>query len=146
MTPVVLTARGRYDPALGQELAQAIASVGANLVHAHGYKAVIASFLARRRAAPHVAVVKTEHGRPEQTSDRLGAWKLRLNEAFGTWATRRVACAVSYVTEELSGRYARAHHRLRRTVIPNGIDPVDRSAFSRPPELEPGSYLGIVGT
>jgi glycosyltransferase involved in cell wall biosynthesis len=146
ITPVVLAARGRYDPALGRELAQAIASFRVNLVHVHGYKAVATSLLARRRAASRFAVVKTEHGRPEQTGDRLGACKLRLNEAIGNWATRRVASAVSYVTAELSSHYARAHNRLRRCIIPNGIDPLDRSAFSRPPELEPGwVHLGIVG-
>ncbi len=53
---------------------------------------------------------------------------------------------VSYVTEDMARRNEWMHRGLRRCVIHNGIEPLDRSAYGRPTELEPGSiHIGIVG-
>lgn len=143
--PVILRGRHRYDPGLARRLAATLGAHGIQVVHAHGYKAMVACALARRRR--RFAVVKTEHGRPEPTRGSPVAWlKSRLNRALDTWATRRAADVVCYVTEDIARHHERAHGGLLRRVVHNGIDPLERAALPRPPELEPGlCHLGIVG-
>ncbi|MHB8078492.1 MAG: glycosyltransferase [Candidatus Krumholzibacteriia bacterium] len=140
----VLAARHRYDPGLAGRLADALRAAGANVVHAHGYKAMIACALARRRAG--VAVVKTEHGRAEPTGGDPVVWlKSRLNNRLDTLATRRAAAIVCYVTDDMRRLFAGAHAGLRRVTIPNGVDPAETPA-ARPAELAPDALqLGVVG-
>lgn len=141
----VLRARYRYDPRLAARLAAALRAAEVDIVHAHGYKATIACALARRRAG--VAVVKTAHGLPEPAGDDPVTWlKSRLNAGLDTVATRRAAATVCYVTDDMRRLCERAHHGLRRVTIPNGVDPRDRAALPRPPELEPHAlHLALVG-
>lgn len=155
--PIVLKGRHRYDMVLVRTLESCLAAAHANVVHAHGYKAMIACALARRhrdagRRAGSViprafAVLKTEHGRPEPTGANPVAWcKSRVNHFLDDWATERAADTVCYVTSDLARHGRPARGGVRREVIHNGIDPLDRDAFSRPADLEPGFlHLAIVG-
>jgi glycosyltransferase involved in cell wall biosynthesis len=54
--------------------------------------------------------------------------------------------AVCYVTDDIRKAFGRQHAQLAARTIHNGIDPLDRSAYPRPPELTaPGFHVGIVG-
>lgn len=141
----VLAARHRYDPGLAGRLATALRAAGATVAHAHGYKAMIACALARRRAG--VTVVKTEHGRVEPAGGDPVVWlKSRLNNGLDGLATRGAAAAVCYVTDDMRRHFDRRHAGLRRLTIPNGIDPLDRDALARPPQLPPDALnLALVG-
>jgi glycosyltransferase involved in cell wall biosynthesis len=141
----VLSARHRYDPGLAVRLAETLRAEGVNVVHAHGYKATIACALARRRAG--VAVVKTAHGLPEPAGGDPVTWlKSRLNVGLDNVATRHAAATICYVTDDMRRHCERAHHGLRQVTIPNGVDPRDRDALPRPPELESHAlHLALVG-
>ena len=138
LSPVILPARHPYNPACVNDLARALRESGANVVHAHGYRALVTCALAKGRARSEFALVKTEHGRPEGVR--------RFRYAADRWATRRAVRAVSYVTEAVARYYERAHRGVLRRVVHNGIDPIDRAECPRPPELEGGvAHLAIVG-
>jgi glycosyltransferase involved in cell wall biosynthesis len=145
LEPVIIDARGAYDPAIGRQLARVLRNHGTALVHTHGYRAIVGAALARmsdRRA--RFQVVKTEHGRPEHQRGLSG--RSRMNHALGLWATRRIASSVSYVSSGVAKHYERLHRGLQRVVIHNGVEPVDRSAFPRPECLPPGCrYFAVVG-
>ncbi len=142
--PVILRGRHRYDPAMAARVAERLRGARVDVVHAHGYKAMIACALARRRWP--AAIVKTEHGRLEPAAGDPLMWvKMRCNRALDTAATRRAA-AVCYVTDDVRRHFDRAHAGLRRVTIPNGIVPREKEAAPRPAELEHGAlHLGIVG-
>ena len=145
--PVILRGRHRYAASLVTATARALADAGAEVVHVHGYKATIVSVLAARRFRATFGLVKTEHGLPEPSRRRNVAWlKSRVNHRLGLLATRWGSPVVAYVSRDLADRYAVAHRGLVRTVIPNGIEPLDRTVFPRPPELDTDRVeLGIVG-
>lgn len=137
--PVVLPARHRYDVGLGRRLADGLRAAGAQVVHAHGYKATIACALARRRWRG--AVVKTEHGCPEPaTGGPLVSAKTRLNARLDAAATRRTVSMVCYVTEDMRRALAAAHRGTPGLVVHNGIDPLDRTSFPLPPELSSAGF------
>lgn len=144
--PTILSARHRYALSPVRELARYVSAQGINVVHAHGYKAIVACALAGSMSGETFEVVKTEHGRPEPMQFGIGWVKSRLNHYLGLLATRHCAGTVSYVTRDLADQYAAAHGRLRRTVIHNGIDPLEPASFRRPGELDTGRVeLGVVG-
>jgi len=135
-SPIVLEARGRYNPRLARMLSGAIASEGVQLVHAHGYKATVALSLAKRLDRSVPPVVKTEHGLPE-TGGRLTAagLKNRINAWIERRAMRHLEPRVCYVTRDIHDRFDAAHRGLARHVVHNGIEPLDPEAFPRPHDL-----------
>jgi glycosyltransferase involved in cell wall biosynthesis len=143
--PLVLRARHRYDPQLATRLAEALAERRISIVHAHGYKAVVASGLAKRRH-PH-GLISTIHGKLEVTLATPVAWvKSQLNLRLEREFTTRYVDAVCYVTEDIARHYKQPHGDLVRRVVPNGIDPLDRSTYPRPRELARTAFnVGIVG-
>jgi glycosyltransferase involved in cell wall biosynthesis len=149
--PVILASESRYDPRLARALADALVAHEVTVVHAHGYKAMIACALARRlvrsRHQPALSIIKTEHGKLEPMDGNLPGWgRLGLYRAVDVLATRAAAKVVCYVSNDLAGSYARLHRRMPRTVIPNGIDPLERSMFRRPADLESSvPQIGMVG-
>jgi L-malate glycosyltransferase len=151
LEPVVLRGRGRYDPQLVTALAETLDSHDVSVVHAHGYKAMITSALAKRqlgkRGGAPFTIVKTEHGKLEPMDGNPATWaRLCLNKAADVVATRMSADVVCYVTNDLAASSRRFHGSLRRVVIPNGIDPLERAAYPRPADLEPAAaHIGIVG-
>lgn len=105
-----LRVRGRLDLGAMTRLRAVVRESGAELVHAHGYKALIYASLAAR--AP---VVVTHHG--ETGHDRLA----RLYEGLARWVYRRVdlVFAVSTVTAELLANAGVPASKIR--VVPNPV-------------------------
>ena len=141
---VILPARHRYDPSAARRLSELLAREDADVLHVHGYRAAVTAAVAGGRLG--VPVVKTEHGLPEPAAGPVGALKTALNRRLDGWATRRTGAAVRYVTRDIMDRCADVHRGLDRKVIHNGIEPLERDATTRPPELSPdGFHAGIVG-
>ena len=144
LEPHILEQRGRYNPTAARDLRRLISDSGCQLLHVHGYKAMVTTAVAG--FVPNVAVVKTEHGLPEPQGSLLDKSKIRLNHRLDTWSTRRLRAHVCYVTADIMRRSERAHAGLPRRVIHNGIAPLDRAGRPRPAGLEPGLFhAGIVG-
>ena len=141
--PIVLRGRHRYDPALARRLAERLRTERIDVVHAHGYKAMVAAAIALRSWGG--AIVKTEHGRLEPAEGPLMWVKMRANRGLDALASRRAA-AICYVTDDVRRHFDRAHAGLRRVTIPNGIAPLDKPGVPRPAALEAGVLnLGLVG-
>lgn len=139
--------RHRYDPAASRRLADLARSGGYDVVHCHGYRAVITASLAEVAGWPLPPVVKTEHGLPEPIRGRpFERLKSGLNHRLDSWATRRCDATVCYVTEDIRRRHDGAHAGLARHVVPNGIDPLDREKHERPRDLPTDRpVFGVVG-
>ena len=144
LVPVILTARHRYDPQVARHLADLVISRGVDVLHLHGYRAAVTTAVAGSRL--RVAVVKTEHGRPEPGRAVMGRGKSRINRFLDNWATRRLNAHVCYVTADLMHHFNTSHAGLERRVLHNGIVPLSRNGRPRPAGLEPGLFhAGIVG-
>jgi len=128
-----------------RRLARILETKQVRLVHVHGYKATVYCAIARRWHA--FAMVKTEHGLPEPTfGGRFLACRNSLYHFLDRIATRAARATVCYVTEDLRLQHQLAHDGLRTTVIPNGVERMDRCQFGRPPELHTNRFnLLIVG-
>lgn len=142
---VVLPGWHSYDPRAAWRLADVLARESINLVHAHGYKAMVLCALARHRH--RFAVVKTEHGLPEHARrDPINWTKLRVYEWLDNWATRACGATVCYVTKDLCARYAHKHRGLPRQTIYNGIESLHIASTTRPIEYEKEFFhLAVVG-
>jgi len=140
----VLKSRHRYDPGAARTLADLVTRAEIDVLHVHGYRAMITAAVAG--GALGVPVVKTEHGLPEPGGGLVDGMKSRLNRWLDGWATRRADATVCYVTADIMSRNTRVHRDLPRKVVYNGIEPLDRAATTRPVELEPEHVnVGIVG-
>ena len=113
------------------------------LVHVHGYKAAVLCALARRRYP--FEIVKTEHGLPEpMAGSPTRAWRDRFYRALERFVTRANDASVCYVTRDLKAYHERAHAGLRATVIPNGVEAMDRARFPRPGELRADRFNALI--
>jgi glycosyltransferase involved in cell wall biosynthesis len=144
LEPVVLSG-GKYDPRLARRFGALVREHGIDVVHVHGYRAMITCGLAGLDRS--VRVVKTEHGLPETGGGTLlTRTRTRVNARLDLFFTRRRADAVCYVTKDIASRYDAMHAGLDRYHIPNGIDPLNRDDYPCPPELQQeGVHLGIIG-
>ena len=145
ISPVVISARNVALPLTTRRLAGIFKESRIQLVHAHGYKAVVYCALARRWH--RFAMVKTEHGLPESMAQGLAS---TLRNRFYCWmdglATQATRATVCYVAQDVRKYYAAAHAGLPACVIPNGVRALDRCRLSRPAELlEKDFNLLIVG-
>lgn len=132
--PLILSNRNRSLWATSRQLAGILKQHRIHLVHVHGYKATVFCTLARRWHS--FAMVKTEHGLPEpMAGSPLRALRNRLYFWADSVAARIAHATVCYVTEDLRRWYQQAHAGLRVTVIPNGVDDMDRHQFRRQPEM-----------
>lgn len=112
---------------------------GIQVVHVHGYKAMVYCALARRWH--RFAIVKTEHGLPEpMAGGRTRAWRDRLYRRVDAAATGFAGAAVCYVTRDLQGHHLPRHAGLRASVVCNGVEIMDRSRFARPAEYPAGRF------
>ncbi len=144
LEPIVLPCRHRYDPGASRALVRAVAASGADVLHVHGYRAMVTAAVAGD-ALP-VPTVKTEHGLPEPGGGLLASLKTGLNARLDAWATRRLGALVCYVTADIMARCGDAHAGLERRVVYNGIEPLDGTGLRRPEALDPDRIdLGIVG-
>ncbi len=138
LEPVVLFGP-RWDPRLAGRLAGLLRQHRIEVVHAHGYKAVVLCALACRRGG--FALVKTEHGRSEPSGRlKIRAWRERAYRALDTMATHAAVDVVCYVTEDLRRHYGDCHRGTPARTVPNGIDPISSEQTQRPADLEPGLF------
>jgi glycosyltransferase involved in cell wall biosynthesis len=108
-----------------------------NVLHVHGYRSAVHTWLAFRGRG--LRVVKTEHGLIETTGAAASTQvKSRAYLALDTFATRHLNARVAYVTHELRSRFVRMHRGLRQSVVHNGIEPIQRADAKRPAEYAQG--------
>lgn len=143
----VFASTSKYDRALVSWIRAALARLGVNVLHVHGYKATIVGGLATRGTS--IRVIKTEHGqieRAERWSDFASYSRLRMN----TWLEHLMTRAAVDATAVVSGDLQRVAERRRGTrnvrLIYNGIEPPDSRDVPPPAWASvPGFHIGIVG-
>lgn len=143
--PVILGAGGRFSFQTPKRLASVLAERQINVVHAHGYRAVVNSALANRYH--RISLVRTVHGRVEpRTTDPLGWIKEHFYRFLETKAARHMNAPTCYVTDDLARSRAKPDRGMHRCTIYNGIDPQERTAVPRPRDMSPENInLVIVG-
>ncbi len=145
LEPEILESSGSYDLRTPSRLAALLARRRINVVHAHGYRAVVNCALAHRHH--RFRLVRTVHGKVEPRAGNPLVWlKERCYRWLESTSSRRRRAHVCYVTEDLARHHAACGHDPLSRVIYNGIDPLDRDGLVRPPELDAGSTnLLVVG-
>ncbi len=137
--PIILPTRGAIDISTPRRLAAIMADHGVNVVHAHGYRAVVNCALARRHH--RFALVRTVHGLVEPHGGLSVAW---LKARFYTWLARflslRAGAIVTYVSDDLRLKHERVDAGLRTITIHNGIDPLRAAVCSRPSDFDEGVF------
>lgn len=135
--PFILTAPRPLSFTAVHELRELASRHGINVLHVHGYRSAVHTWLAFRKRA--LRVVKTEHGLIETTGAAvITQVKSQAYLALDTFATRAVNASVAYVTHELHSRFVRMHRGLQQSVIHNGIEPMRRADAQRPLEYVAG--------
>jgi len=135
--PVILEGRS-FDLFLPRRLARILSDNQVNLVHAHGYRAVVNASLARRHHP--FSLVRTVHGLVEPENRFSVPWiKSHLYNGLEAFFSRRGDATVCYVTDDLRRRRERGTGDGGLTVH-NGIDPVAQGDFPRPADLPEGRF------
>jgi glycosyltransferase involved in cell wall biosynthesis len=124
-----------YDFRTINKLGRLLAAEDIQIVHAHGYRAVVNCALANMTS--RIALVRTVHGMVEPgpgislrgMRSRFYTW---LEQSFG----RRTQATVTYVSEDLRNRHRRIDRGLATFTIHNGIYPLNKSDFPPPPEWD----------
>ncbi len=138
-SPVILESSGSFDLSVPRRLADILQRKNVNLVHAHGYRAMVNTALARRYH--DFAVVRTVHGLVEPSRLFSLQWiKSHLYNWLEKTASSRSEATVCYVTEDLRQRRKSSDGGRKTLTVYNGIDPVDRTRYSRPSDLAEGAF------
>jgi len=142
--PHILPLSHAYDPRAPQRLAEIIRDIAPDVIHVHGYRAMVTVDLIRPRLS--IPIIKTEHGLPEPPSGaRFEQFKTRLNTWLDNRATRS-ASAVCYVTDDIRRRFKIAHAGVAQHTVHNGIAPMEPQAFHRPDDIPAaGPVFALVG-
>lgn len=141
--PIILSG-GSFDLGVPRRLARILAERNINVVHAHGYRAMVNAALARRHH--RCAVVRTVHGKAESSGLSPGALRSRIYIGLERLAARRTGAISCYVTDDLKRHYEAREAGADRRTVHNGIDPLDRAATNRPEDLPEGAFhVGAVG-
>jgi glycosyltransferase involved in cell wall biosynthesis len=137
--PIIVSNRNLTLPLASRRLAHLFEQHAIGVVHVHGYKATVFCALAQRWYP--FAMVKTEHGLPEPMArGAIRSLRNRLYYWLEAAAARMARATVCYVTADLRGHYVHAHAGLRSMVVPNGLSPLERTQFPRPPELHVDTF------
>lgn len=144
---VVLPDRATLDFRSAFDLAAQIRLLGGDLLHVHGYRAMVTVRITKLMGRVALPVVKTEHGLSEPTGARLvEGLKSRIYSALDDSATRSTASSVCYVSADLQRAKSSSHSTVAGAVIGNGIDPIESLGQARPLDLpNAGLCLGIIG-
>ncbi|MDP2325609.1 MAG: glycosyltransferase, partial [Gammaproteobacteria bacterium] len=141
VTPIILENSGSCDLSVPRRLARVLADRRVDVVHAHGYRAVVNGALAHRYHP--FAMVRTVHGLVEPSRPLSLTWVKsnlydRLEHVAAAWG-RAETC---YVTDDLRRRRTggRPTPGPRERVVHNGIDPLLSGVFTRPPDLPAGAF------
>lgn len=124
----LLPCGGRFDPVAVRRLRRDIADLGADLVHAHGYKANLYGYLATRRGVP---IVATNHRFDTGPQNR-----------FDKPVLRRVD-AVYAVSDEARDSLRSVYGISGAMTIPNGVDPREFAGVPATVDL-PHPVVGMV--
>jgi len=145
--PVLLKSRHRYDLGACRDLGRTLADRGCDVIHAHGYRAMVTLAAAHRMGVSIPGIIKTEHGLAEPTHGRpLQTFKTLLNQKLDRWATNLMQATVCYVTDDIRHRYGEDHQVPDRVTVCNGIDVLDSEYYERPDDLpKDGINVVIVG-
>ncbi len=140
----IIVEGGSYNLAVPRRLASMLADRQVNLVHAHGYRAVVNAALARRYHP--FALVRTVHGLVEPQKRFCLSWfKSHFYNGLEDFCSRLGDATICYVTDDLRRRKESGKGRGGLTVY-NGIDPVLKRDFPRPADLPEGLFhLAAVG-
>lgn len=145
--PVVLSGgSGPYDLRSIYKVSKVLREHSINVLHTHGYRATVVGAIAARLSG--VRLVRTEHGSLEQVRGS-GRVKRVVNIALERFASRNMADAVIFVSNDISRASKSVSPAIPQTVIYNGIEEISvvRSGesledFEASPEL---FKIGIVG-
>jgi glycosyltransferase involved in cell wall biosynthesis len=143
--PVVLAVKGSFDVAYPKRLAAHLAEEQVDVVHAHGYRAIVNAALARRHFPFRLVV--TLHGLIEPEPPFTIAWlKSRIYSWLESQSIRRTDATVCYVTNDLRlRRPTGARAELEQSVY-NGIDPYLADPPKRPIDLpDEGFRIAAIG-
>ena len=139
LEPAILAPGGAFDIRVVGRLGSLLRENRIDVVHAHGYRAVVNCALARRHH--QFGLVRTVHGLVE--ASRWSTWdgfKLHLYSRLERFFGRRAGATVIYVTEDLR-RFNTGHDRgLLTWTVHNGIDPLRPKDYLRPVDLAPGRF------
>jgi len=125
---------GRLDPGAIMRLRTTLKSDRPEVVHTHGYKALIYAMFARSRRS---RLVVTHHG--DTGHDRLA----RLYERLARSAYRRVDCVFSVSNATTEALAAAGVPRSKLRTVPNPVSlPAPRSPASRRRRAPPLLFLG----
>lgn len=141
VSPVILRNSGSFDLSGPRRLAAILSDRGVNVVHAHGYRAVVNAAWAR--AHYPFALMRTVHGLVEPSTPLTPTWaKSRLYDRLEQAAVSWRNVETCYVTDDLRRRRTggRAVPDAREHVVHNGIDPLATGSFPRPEDLPAGVF------
>ena len=137
--PLVLDSSSSFDLTVPKKLAALLRERKVDLLHAHGYRAMVNAALARRHY--QFEVVRTVHGLIEPSSRFSLPWiKSRLYSWMEKTASIRMGATVCYVTDDLRKRRSEGDGGRVSLTVHNGIDPVSKSDFKRPEDLPEGVF------
>jgi glycosyltransferase involved in cell wall biosynthesis len=126
--------RGRLDPGAVMRLRTTLKSDQTEVVHAHGYKALIYALLARSRRSK---LVVTHHG--DTGHDRLA----RFYERLARTSYRRVDCVFSVSNATTEALAAAGVPRSKLRTVPNPVSlPAPSTPVGRPPSARPLLFIG----
>jgi glycosyltransferase involved in cell wall biosynthesis len=141
--PMILPDRNQALVKTARRLADILRQHKIQIVHIHGYKAMV--FCALTRYWYPFAMVKTEHGLPEPMEGRtMMALRERLYRQLDSIITRFLGVPVCYVSRELMTHYQRKHAGLQNWIITNGPERIDPSQLQVPPELQQDRFNLVV--
>lgn len=139
ITPVILENRGGFDLVAPRRLGRLLKDRQVNVVHAHGYRAVVNAALAGRYH--RFVLVRTVHGMVEPSRRLSPGWfKSRLYNWLEETASARTDSAICHVTEDLRRRREASYGSHRSLTVYNGIDPAGLTSYPRPAELPEGVF------
>ena len=143
--PVILGGGSRFSLNTPRRLASVLADHQVNVVHAHGYRAVVNCALAHRHYG--IRMVRTVHGRAEPRTANPVAWfKEKFYRNLETLASHRMGASICYVTDDLAHTYLKKDRNLPHFTVYNGIDPYDKKELARPHDLSEGQFnLLVIG-
>jgi glycosyltransferase involved in cell wall biosynthesis len=131
-----IPSRGLFDRSVPAAIRALVQQTGADIVHAHGYKADVYVYLALRKS--QIPIVSTCHTWYDNDT------ALRLYGAIDRWVLRSFAGVVA-VSEEVRQRLFKSSVRKENVrLIPNGIDLRPFDIPKTHPDL-PALRVGLVG-
>jgi len=144
INPIILPDFGKLDFRIPGFFIKVLKRENLNIVHAHGYRAMVTAAFARGFA--DFGVVRTIHGLPEISRlTRLQSAKRRLYKGLEDHAATFSNARECFVTDDLMKHSRKQNVASAQRVIYNGLGPIEKPTI-RPRELGSEHFnIGIVG-